>query len=54
MFTIIGALVAVYGATNSADSTSQGININLIWGGVMLAFGVLMLAFSFGGKKGAK
>jgi hypothetical protein len=52
MFTLIGVLLAIFGATKSADSVSLGININLIWGVVLLVFGVLMLAGAMrGGKK---
>jgi hypothetical protein len=55
MFTIIGALLAIYGALNRADSVSLDININLVWGVVLLVFGVLMLLFALGGgKKDAK
>ena len=43
MFTLIGVLLIGYGAANSADSLRLGMNINLIWGVVLLVFGVLML-----------
>jgi hypothetical protein len=55
MFTLIGALLAVYGlATANSDlyKSSLGININLLWGAVLLVFGILMLAGAVaGGKK---
>jgi hypothetical protein len=51
MFTLIGALLAVFGLAKSAESVSLGININLIWGAVLLVFGVLML---LGAAKGSK
>lgn len=51
MFTLIGVLLAVFGAVKSADSQSLGININLIWGIVLLAFGAFML---IGAIKGGK
>ena len=51
MFTLIGALLAVFGLAKGAESLSLGININLIWGAVLLVFGVLML---FGAAKGGK
>ena len=52
MFTLIGVLLAVYGAADRAGSLSLGININLIWGVVLLVFGVLMLIGAVrGGKK---
>lgn len=46
MFTFFGALLIFYGAiTNSSPmyQLSLGQNINLIWGGVLLVFGILML-----------
>ena len=43
MFTLIGALLVVFGAVKSGDSQSLGININLIWGFVLLVFGLVML-----------
>jgi high-affinity Fe2+/Pb2+ permease len=51
MFTLIGALLAGYGVYNHAESFSLGININLIWGAVLLVFGVLMLLGAIKGKK---
>ena len=52
MFTLIGVLLTGYGAAKSADSIRLGININLVWGVVLLVFGVLMLLGAVrGGKK---
>ena len=51
MFTLIGALLAVFGLVKGSESISLGININLIWGAVLLVFGVLML---LGAIKGGK
>jgi hypothetical protein len=52
MFTLIGALLSIYGVAKPAGSVSLGININLIWGIVLLVFGVLMLLGAIrGGKK---
>lgn len=56
MFTLIGVLLAVNGLFTSSDTEmyqrSLGININLIWGIVLLVFGVLMLLGAIsGGKK---
>ena len=51
MFTLIGALLAVFGLAKGAESTSLGININLIWGAVLLVFGVLMLLGAMSGRK---
>jgi uncharacterized membrane-anchored protein len=45
LFLIIGALLLVNGfrATPATDAQSLGININLIWGVVMVAFGLICL-----------
>lgn len=43
MFTLIGLLLAATGLF-SPDKLSLGININLIWGGVLFLFGALMWA----------
>jgi ABC-type Fe3+-siderophore transport system permease subunit len=52
MFTLIGALLAINGAVVKSDhAISLGININLIWGIILLVFGVLMLLGAMGGKK---
>jgi hypothetical protein len=45
MFTIVGAILFVFGLmTRGSDlyERSAGMDINLIWGLVMLAFGVIM------------
>jgi tellurite resistance protein TehA-like permease len=56
MFALVGAILAVYGAmTNSSGMEEKGIyqvhslglNINLIWGLVLLGFGLLMLAMAY-------
>jgi uncharacterized membrane protein YidH (DUF202 family) len=55
MFSLIGVLLTGYGAVNRAGSITridgQEININLIWGVVLLVFGALML---LGAKRGNK
>ena len=52
MFTLIGALLAINGAVVKSDhAISLGINIDLICGGVLLVFGVLMLLGAISGKK---
>ena len=48
MFAIFGAMLTVYGLV-SGDAIydrSLGINVNLWWGPVLLAFGLVMLAFA--------
>jgi hypothetical protein len=52
MFTLIGALLAINGAVVKSDhAISLGVNINLIWGVVLLVFGVLMIAGAVRGGK---
>jgi hypothetical protein len=51
MFTLIGALLTGYGLLKSSGSLSLGININLVWGIVLLVFGVLMLIGAVRGGK---
>ena len=45
LFTIVGAIMSVYGFFTRGSSIyerSDGMNINLIWGLVMLIFGITM------------
>ena len=45
MFTIVGAILTLYGAVTHGSAIyerSAGMDINLIWGLVMLAFGLAM------------
>jgi hypothetical protein len=51
MFTLIGVLLTVFGAIKKSDSMSLDININLVWGIVLLVFGVLMLLGAMRGGK---
>ena len=53
MFTVIGTLLTGYGvvADKSIFARSLGINVDLIWGGVLLVFGV---AFVIAGRRGAQ
>ena len=45
MFTIVGALLTVFGllSDDAIYARSLGINVNLWWGLVLLAFGAVML-----------
>ena len=45
MFTIIGALLVLFGLVSDEAiyERSLGINVNLWWGLVLLAFGLVML-----------
>jgi hypothetical protein len=56
MFTLIGLLLTGFGAAKPSESmtkiSGQNVNINLVWGIVLLVFGVLMVFFAYrGGKK---
>lgn len=53
MFTIMGALLILFGLVSSDAiySRSLGINVNLWWGLVLLAFGLAMLAFAISAKR---
>ena len=48
MFSIIGALLTVFGlvSDDAIYTKSLGINVNLWWGLVLLAFGLVMLGFA--------
>jgi hypothetical protein len=48
LFTIFGILLVIYGFTSDPAiyTKSLGMNINLQWGALMLAFGLVMLYFS--------
>ena len=49
MFALVGALLAGYGlmGPGAIYQKSLGINVNLDWGLVLLAFGALMLAMGW-------
>ena len=53
MFVILGALIVIYGFASdpSIYQRSLGVNINVWWGLVMLAFGLIMFVF---GRRGSK
>ncbi len=57
MFTLIGVLLTFSGVLTASDAEmykkSLGININLIWGVVLLAFGAFMLVMAWRGGGGA-
>jgi hypothetical protein len=46
MFAILGLVLCAYGAFSDRElyARSLGYNVNLIWGAVLLAFGLLTLA----------
>jgi hypothetical protein len=49
VFLIIGGIMAVFGVYTHGDTAlyekSLGVNINLIWGGLMFVFGAIMFFF---------
>ncbi len=49
MFAIVGAILAVFGlfSDRSIYQRSLGINVNLGWGCVLLAFGLFMLLMAY-------
>ena len=53
MFLIIGVVLAAYGLLSDATIYEQslGMNVNLIWGGVLGAFGIIMILLARFGKK---
>lgn len=53
LFTIYGVLLTAYGLLSNKEqyARSLGMNVNLVWGIVMLVFGVVMWYFA---KRGAK
>lgn len=55
MFTILGALLLGYGVLSDQDiyARSLGINVNVIWGAVLLTFGGSMLVLSRRGRRGS-
>jgi hypothetical protein len=48
MFAIFGAMLTVYGLVSgdAIYARSLGVNVNLWWGLVLLAFGLVMLSFA--------
>ena len=50
MFTLLGALLAIYGFCTGSDvvmyKSSLDLNINLWWGLVLFVFGAIMLFFA--------
>jgi hypothetical protein len=56
MFSLFGVILVIFGLATGGNEMYQahslGININLIWGLVLLIFGVFMLFLALkGGKK---
>ncbi len=58
MFSLLGAILVIHGLLTGSDpefyKRSLGINVNLIWGFVLVVFGVWMLIMAIrGGKRAA-
>jgi hypothetical protein len=55
MFSLLGALLLIYGVATNSDTEmyrhSLDININIIWGIVLLIFGGSMLVGAVRGRK---
>ena len=53
LFSLLGLILIVYGAISDPTryQQSQGINVNLDWGIVLLVFGLLMLLLA---RRGAR
>ena len=51
MFSLFGAILLVYGLVSDPTiyQRSLGINVNLWWGVVLLAFGLVMLGLAYRG-----
>ena len=56
LFALLGLLLAIYGVTSDPAiyRRSLGHNVNLIWGLVLLGFGVAMLLLGRRGTSGAR
>jgi hypothetical protein len=56
MFLILGVLILVYGFISDPAiyQRSLGVNINMIWGAVMLVFGLVMFLFGMRGTRNTK
>jgi hypothetical protein len=53
MFLLLGVVLAAYGLLSDATIYQQslGMNVNLIWGAVLGAFGIVMILLARSGKK---
>ncbi len=54
MFSLFGAMLVIFGAASDKDmydKHSLGININLVWGAVLLVFGGFMLFLTWRAKQ---
>lgn len=56
MMGLMGIMLAIYGLLGPQDiyARSLGINVNLIWGVVLLAFGAVLLVLGSRGGRGRR
>lgn len=56
MFGILGVLLCGYGLISGPDiyDRSLGINVNLIWGAVLVVFAATMLGLVWFGRRGER
>ena len=56
LFAVIGVLLGVYGAVTLGQpgTAPTGVPINLVWGLVLLAFGMAMLALARRARRAAR
>jgi hypothetical protein len=58
MFSLIGVMLVIYGAATNSDTElykhSLGININVVWGLVLVVFGGWMVFMAWSGGKKAQ
>jgi hypothetical protein len=57
MFSILGAMLAVFGSISGREIYkvhSLGINVNLGWGCILLAFGLFMLTMVYVSRQRSK
>lgn len=53
VFALIGILMTAFGAASNGAiyQRSLGVNVNLYWGLVLLAFGIVMVLLGWGRKR---
>jgi hypothetical protein len=53
MFLLLGIILAAYGLLGDSAIYAQslGVNVNLIWGAILGAFGIVMLLLARSGEK---
>lgn len=54
LFSALGVILVGYGLTTGGNpmyERSEGVNINLYWGLIILVFGILLLALAWRGRR---